>query len=123
MDIYAKNIIDHYRCPRHQGKMEGAQACCHQHNRSCGDDMTVYVRFDGEKIAAISFEGQGCAISTAGISILTDALVGKAREEVLAMDFEDVRKLLGIEISPRRYKCAMIGLQAVQGSLRSAAKD
>lgn len=118
MDIYAKNIIDHYRCPRHRGKLSGAQACCRQLNRSCGDDITAYLKLEGENISAVSFEGSGCAISTAGISILTDTLVGKSRKEVLAWGFEEIKGVLGIEISPRRYKCAMIGLGAVQGALQ-----
>jgi nitrogen fixation NifU-like protein len=118
MDLNAKNIIDHYRCPRHRGKMEGAHTCCHQLNRSCGDDITVYLKTVEGKLSDISFEGQGCSISTAATSILTDALLGRWTEEVLAMDFEDVKKILGIEISPRRYKCAMIGLAAIQEAIR-----
>lgn len=123
MDIYAKNIIDHYRCPRHKGKMADAQSCCHQLNRSCGDDITVCIKTDGDKLSEISFDGHGCAISTAAISIMSDALIGKTKEEVINMSFDDVKALLGIEVSPRRYKCAMIGLGAVQGALKDLSVD
>lgn len=117
MDIYAQNIIDHYQCPRHRGAMADADLSHHQLNTSCGDEIMVYVKLDGDKITAISFDGQGCAIATATISILTDALIGKSRSEVLVMGLEELQPLLGIDISLRRQKCALIGLQAIQGAL------
>ncbi len=121
MDIYAQNIIDHYQCPRHRGAMPDADLSHHQLNTSCGDEIMVYVKLDDDKIAAISFEGQGCAVATASMSILTDALIGKSKTEVLAMGLEELQPLLGIEISLRRQKCALIGLQAIQGALGNEA--
>lgn len=119
MDIYARNIIDHYQCPRHREKMSSPDACSRELNRSCGDEMTVYLKIKNGLIEAISFTGKGCAISTAAISILSEELIGRTRTEVLEMDIDDIRKFLGIEISWRREKCALIGLRALQGALRS----
>jgi nitrogen fixation NifU-like protein len=117
MDLYAQNIMDHYRHPHNYGVLAGADATRHEVNESCGDDISVSVKTQNKKIAAIKFIGHGCAISQASISILSDALVGKSVTAVLAYKFADVEKLLGIKISERRYKCAMIGLWAIQRAL------
>ena len=119
MDIYARNILDHYQRPRHRGTLADADASFHELNRSCGDDFTVYLKLKDGLIEAISFEGQGCAISTAATSILSDFFIGKAPEDILKMDLEALRGLLGIDISFRRQKCALIGLQALKGAISS----
>lgn len=119
MDIYARNILDHYQRPRHRGKLSDADASFRELNRSCGDDMTVFVKMKGDVIKEISFEGNGCAISVATISILSEELVGKNRTELLAMDLADLQNLLGIHISARRSKCALIGLHALQKAVTS----
>ncbi|MBN2884854.1 iron-sulfur cluster assembly scaffold protein [Patescibacteria group bacterium] len=119
MDIYARNILDHYQRPRCRRKMAGADASCRELNRSCGDDMTVFVKMKGDIIQEISFEGNGCAISVATISILSEELVGKTKAELLAMDLPDLQELLGIHISARRSKCALIGLRALQKAVTS----
>lgn len=119
MDIYARNILDHYQRPRHRGVLAEADASFHELNRSCGDDFKVYLKLKDGLIEAISFEGQGCAISTAATSILSEFFLGKAPAEILKMDLEALRALLGIEISFRRQKCALIGLRALQGAVAS----
>lgn len=117
MNLYEQNILDHYRHPRNYGKINKCNNSCQQINRSCGDDLTVFVKISGGVISKIKFIGQGCAISQAAISILSEALLGKTREEVLSYNFDDIKKLLGVPISERRYNCAMLGLQAIQKSL------
>jgi len=119
MDIYARNILDHYQRPRHRRKLSDADASFRELNRSCGDDMTVFVKMKGDIIKEISFEGNGCAISVATISILSEELVGKTKAELLAMDLPDLQELLGIHISTRRSKCALIGLRALQRAVTS----
>lgn len=117
MNLYEQNILDHYRSPRNYGKMIKYDYVCQQVNRSCGDDLTVFVKLSGEVISKIKFVGQGCAISQAAISILSEELLGKTREETLSYNFDDIKKLLGVPISERRYNCSMLGLQAIQKSL------
>lgn len=117
MNLYEQNILDHYRHPRNYGKLNKCEHSCRQINRSCGDDLTVFVKLSGEVISKIKFIGQGCAISQAAISILSEELLGKTREETLSYNFDDIKKLLGVPISERRYNCAMLGLQAIQKSL------
>jgi len=117
MDIYAQNIMDHYKHPRHNGPLAKADAKHRALNQSCGDDITVFLKFSGDKIKQIKFIGQGCAISQAGISILSEELPGKTKKEVLAYGFDEIKKIFGIAISERRYNCAMLGLQAIQRAI------
>lgn len=114
MNIYAANIMDHYKHPRNKGSLLQADVTHHEINHSCGDDISVSLKIDRDLIKQIKFDGQGCAISQAAISILTEELAGKNAREVLAYDFDYMKKLLGVPISERRYKCAMIGLSAIQ---------
>lgn len=117
MDIYAKNILDHYQRPHNFGSLDGAIKH-HTLNRSCGDDITVYIKIENDKLTQVFFEGHGCSISIATTSILSDALIGRELEDVLKLDLNDVQKILGIDISLRREKCAMIGLRAIQEAIR-----
>lgn len=117
MDIYAKNILDHYQRPYNFGPLEDGIKH-HTLNRSCGDDITVYVKIENNKLSRISFEGHGCSISMATTSILSEKLIGYEVATVLKLGLEDIQKILGIDISLRREKCAMIGLRAICGAIK-----
>lgn len=117
MDIYAQNIMDHYKNPRHRGLLSHADREHREMNHSCGDDITVFLKLAGPKIKKITFAGQGCAISQAGISILSEELLGQTKAQVLSHDFNYIKKIFGIAISERRYNCAMLGLRAIQRAL------
>jgi len=117
MDIYAQNIMDHYKHPHHRGFLVKADASHRALNRSCGDDITAFLKFSGDRIKQIKFIGQGCAISQAGISILSEELLNKTKTEISAYGFNEIRKIFGIAISERRYNCAMLGLRAIQRAI------
>lgn len=117
MDIYAQNIIDHYKHPHNFGEITNADFKHQELNATCGDDITVFLKFAGNKLKNLNFIGQGCAISQAGISILSEELLGKTKKQILAYNFENVKDIFGVEISARRYNCAMLGLRAVQKAL------
>jgi nitrogen fixation NifU-like protein len=119
MDIYAQNIIDHYKHPRNFGFLPSADYKRQELNSTCGDDITVFLKFSGNKLKTLTFTGQGCAISQAGISILSEELIGKTKKQILAYNFEDIKNIFGVEISARRYNCAMLGLRAVQQAITS----
>ena len=86
-------------------------------NPFCGDEQHVTIRLGGDgRVAEIAFEGQGCAISTAATSLLTDELEGMTREEIIKLPRDFVLELLGIDISATRMKCAMLGLKVVKGA-------
>lgn len=117
MNIYAQNIMDHYKNPRNKGVISNSDTSHHELNRSCGDDITVSIKLDGEVISNIKFTGSGCAISQAGISILSEKLLGKNKQDILKYDFEYIKKIFGVPISERRSKCALIGLLAIQNAI------
>lgn len=117
MDIYAQNILDHYKHPHNQGVIAKADVSHHETNNTCGDDISVSVKMAGKKIKQIKFIGQGCAISQAGISMLSEELLGKTKAEVMTYEFKNLEKNFGIKISERRYKCALLGLWAIQHAL------
>jgi len=117
MDIYGQNIMDHYKNPRNVGFLEAPDASHQATNATCGDELAVFIKMKGQKIAAIKFQGNGCAISQAATSILSEELVGQTKKKVASYKFADIQKILGVPISERRYKCAMLGLRAIQVAL------
>lgn len=118
MDLYAENVLDHYRHPRHTGKLSNPTVSHREENLSCGDDLRVELRVENGTIAEIAWQGTGCAISQAAMSLLSEELVGKNLEEVGNMRPESVRKLLGVPIGTRREKCAFLGLHTLKNVLQ-----
>ena len=80
--LYREYIIDHYKNPRNFGELEPHDAEFHDRNPICGDEMGVHIRLDGDRIEDLRFHGQGCAISQASASIISDELKGKTVDEV-----------------------------------------
>ena len=116
-ELYRDQILDHYKRPHNFGRLDAFDLEFEDSNPFCGDEQHVFVKLDEEgRVAEVSFEGQGCAISTAATSLLTDELAGKTREELLSLPKEFVLELLGIEISATRLKCALLGLKVVKGA-------
>jgi nitrogen fixation protein NifU and related proteins len=115
--LYRDQILEHYKRPHNFGRIEEPDLEFEDTNPFCGDEQHVTIRLDDEgRVADVAFEGQGCAISTAATSLLSDELVGKTRQELLAIPKEEVLDLLGIEISATRMKCAMLGLKVVKSA-------
>ena len=109
-----QNILEHYKNPENSGVIED---CTHEHslkNVSCGDEVTVYLKIDNDKLIDLKFEAKGCAISGAALSMLSDELIGMTTVEVMVVNKDFVLDLLGIDVGPVRLKCALLGLQAVQ---------
>ena len=116
-ELYRDQILEHYKRPHNFGRLAEPDLEFEDSNPFCGDEQHVTIRLDGEgKVAEVAFEGEGCAISTAATSLLTDELVGMSREQILKLPKELVLDLLGIEISATRMKCALLGLKVVKGA-------
>lgn len=138
-DLYRDVIVDHNRNPRNFGKLEPADAHADGHNPLCGDRLTVYVNLDGDRIRETKFEGNGCAISVASASLLTETVKGKSRAEFAKL-FEDVHTLLtrhdasvdlaslgklaalsGVREFPARVKCASLCWHTLNAALAQQA--
>ncbi|HTW77813.1 MAG TPA: iron-sulfur cluster assembly scaffold protein [Thermoplasmata archaeon] len=121
-DMYQEVILAHYRTPHNFGPLDGANRVGEESNPTCGDHITVRLRVDPatRKIDQVRFEGDGCAISVASASMLTDRLVGQTVEEAEHLTGDDVLKSLGIPLSPVRVKCALTGFVALERALHAA---
>lgn len=121
-DMYREYILEHYRHPHHFGTLEDKTFEAEGVNPLCGDEIKVQVRVDDEnRVQDLRFSGQGCAISQASMSILSDEIIGKTLDEVAAMNKEDVVELLGIPLTPVRLKCALLGLIVVKVGMHDHA--
>ena len=111
--MYREHILDHYKNPRKRGVIKNA---LHQHedNPLCGDEVDMYITIKENKIADISYTNQGCAISQASASILSEAIKGKDIRDIAAMKQQDMKELLGIGITAMRVKCMMLPLKAAR---------
>jgi nitrogen fixation NifU-like protein len=138
-DLYQEVILDHNRRPRHYGALADADRTAKGHNPLCGDRLTVFVKFDGDRIAGIAFEGAGCAISKASASLMTDAVSGRTVDEARALferfhamitapmdrpvDDRDLGKLAafaGVRSFPVRVKCASLAWHTLKAALADA---
>jgi nitrogen fixation protein NifU and related proteins len=131
-ELYTQVIMDHYQHPRNRGALEDADLEEHLLNPLCGDEVTVYAVFDGERVADVKFRGRGCSISLASASMMTERLVGKSREEAEAEishfkammvgdeefpETEDLAALKGVIQYPSRIKCATLAWTAFHRGL------
>jgi nitrogen fixation NifU-like protein len=98
-DLYRDVILDHNRQPRNFGELTPADATIEGFNPLCGDRLTLRLRFGEDRIEDIRFEGDGCAISTASASLMTEAVKGRTRIEALAL-FERIHQLLTDDAAP-----------------------
>ena len=113
-DLYAENILEHYKNPQNKGILKNPDIVVNESNPLCGDVVSVYLKFKEGRIFDINFMGSGCAISQASASILTEFVKGKPLNEVEGLGEEDVVRLLNIPIGPVRMKCATLALEAIK---------
>ena len=134
-DLYRDVILDHNRRPRNFGGLEPADASVEGFNPMCGDHLTLRLKLNDGTISDIRFEGQGCAISTASASLMTEAVKGKSRTDALAL-FDRIHSLLtdddapsdelgklaalsGVREFPARVKCASLCWHTLAAALRA----
>lgn len=119
MDIYREIILDHYQHPHHQGTLENPDASYGDSNPLCGDEITMHLKVGpDERVSDVAFEGQGCAISQASASLLTDQIVGMKLADILKLGRQDVLDNLGgVELTPVRLKCALLGLGVLKATV------
>ena len=134
-DLYQELILDHGRRPRNFAVMPDASAQAEGFNPLCGDKVTVFVKTEGDRIASLSFQGSGCAISTASASLMTERLAGMSRDEAGALldrfqamvtsdgakplpeDLGKLEVLGGVREFPMRVKCATLAWHTLKAAL------
>lgn len=123
-DFYRENILDHYRNPRNFGFLNKYDATWQESNLFCGDKigMQVKLKIKDRIIDKISFYGEGCAISQAAASMLTEKVKGKSLREAGLLRVKDITNLLGVQLSPLRLKCALLPWEVLQKTLTLAIK-
>lgn len=138
--LYQELILDHNRKPKNFREMEHADHQILGHNPLCGDQLTLWVKMDGDRIADVSFKGQGCAISKASASMMTTSVKGKTRAEAEAMferfhdlvtgklseseakDLGSLRAFGGVSKFPLRVKCASLAWHTLKSALHGEGK-
>ena len=138
--LYQEVILDHYKHPQHKGLQPTYDAQVHHVNPSCGDEITLNLSLTGDSISAISWDGVGCSISQASVSIMSDLVIGKSVNEarVILDNFvelmqskglktgdpvilEDAVSLAGVSKFPARIKCALLGWMAYKDAVLAAS--
>ena len=140
-ELYRETILDHYKSPRHHGKLEKPDLLEYSKNPLCGDELELYVFFKDGKISDIAFQGKGCSISQASASIMTEAVFHQDAEQAqkIASEFrgmmvegksaeslpeilEDSKALEGVKKYPVRIKCAMLSWNTLLEALKKYGK-
>ncbi len=110
-------ILDHFKNPRNYGTIEDADFSYVEGIPSCSDVIRLDLRIKNNKLDDIKFSGTGCAISQASVSILTENVAGMEVSEVLSLTDNDMLEALGGQVSPIRFKCALLGLTVLKKAL------
>lgn len=114
-DMYRENILDHAQNPRFPGVLDPADVDHEESNPLCGDRLRLTLRLDEHnRITALAWDGEGCAISQASASMLGEQIIGKTLDEISSLSKEDIFEMLGIPLSPNRMKCALLSLQVLK---------
>ncbi|MFN3391306.1 MAG: Fe-S cluster assembly sulfur transfer protein SufU [Meiothermus ruber] len=135
-ELYKEIILRHYKSPHNYGSLESANVRVVGDNPSCGDQIELLVETDGEQIADVRFRGQGCAISQASASLMTDLVKGKTWAEALELERKfksmildgtppspelgDLAALSGVHKLAARVKCATLAWNALEQAAREA---
>jgi len=129
--LYQEIILEHYRTPHHRGLREPFEAQVHHLNPTCGDEITLRVHLNGGVVEDVSYDGQGCSISQASASVMTDLVIGKPIDDALGLHdeflklmqskgemepdedvLEDAIAFAGVSKYPARIKCALLAWMA-----------
>lgn len=116
-DLYREKILDHYGHPRNEGELENADVSYERDNPMCGDFVRLDIRLQDGTVSEARFSGQGCVISMASASMLTEEIKGKTVAALEEMDEDDILEMLGVDLGPSRIHCGLLPLRVLQEGL------
>lgn len=119
MTLYSEDILYHYHHPSHFGTLPHPTCSSNVKNSICGDVIQMELMLEEQVVTDLKFSGQGCAISIASASLLSEFVLNKTKDELMKIDSARIITLLGIEISAARLKCALLPLEALQKALKN----
>ncbi|WP_199615671.1 Fe-S cluster assembly sulfur transfer protein SufU [Paenibacillus alkalitolerans] len=138
-DLYRRVIMDHYKNPRNQGVIEDGTVTVDLNNPTCGDRISLQMQFQDGVVANAKFKGEGCSISIASASMMTEAVKGKTLAEALELadrfsglmkgesvefdEYEDIEALSGVNKFPARIKCATLAWNALRKGVESGKNE
>ena len=116
--LYSDVLLDHFRRPRNYGSLVNPDVSYEEFNPLCGDRIRIELKLDQTTIAEARFKGDGCAISTAAASLLTELITGSQLEAVTTLSDEQLIAALESDIQPARRQCALLALEALRAGLK-----
>lgn len=116
--LYSQVLLDHFRHPRNYGSLDDPDISNEQFNPLCGDRIRIELKLDGTVVKEARFKGDGCAISTAAASLLTELLIGATLADAGSITNERLIAALESDIKPARVQCALLALEALRDGLR-----
>lgn len=116
--LYSEVLLDHFRHPRNYGSVVEPDVSYEEFNPLCGDRIRIEVKLDNATITEARFKGDGCAISTAAASLLTELITGSPIEAVAAISDDQLIAALESDIKPARRQCALLSLEALRAGLK-----
>lgn len=116
--IYREQLMEHYKHPQNRGKMEHPDVETTENNPLCGDVIDMQLRVKDGKIRDVKFDGSACAVSIAASSVLTEEVMGKTLEQAKRMSKDELIKLLGVQLTTSRVKCAALPLEALHNLIK-----
>ena len=138
-ELYKEVILDHYRAPRNKGRLDPHDVALERNNPLCGDEIELFLQFEGDTLAGVAFEGKGCSISQASTSMMTEKVkglsakdAGELAESIKRMmageedgdadSLGDLISLKGVVKYPVRIKCALLGWNTLLEGLAEGGK-
>ena len=138
-ELYKEVILDHYRAPRNKGRIDPHDVALERNNPLCGDEIELFLKFDGDSVTGVAFEGKGCSISQASTSMMTEKVKGLAAKDAAGLAesikrmmageedgdadaLGDLISLKGVVKYPVRIKCALLGWNTLLEGLAEGGK-
>jgi len=115
--LYRAEVLEHFEHPHHFGKPKKYTHTFAESNQHCGDTIQVYLTVRAKIVKSLHFEATGCAISLFSASLFSDELMGKSVQEILALSTKEILKILKIQLTPTRLKCALLPIEAIKRAL------